>query len=83
MSPNDRKVLEAALKLPLKRRAALIARLLESVDLAPDGESPEAVERAWAREAERRIDDVEAGRARVLSNAETWRRVRRAIKNKA
>ncbi|AUX30478.1 MULTISPECIES: addiction module protein [Sorangium] len=47
------------MKLPESERRVLALRPLESVGNEP----PEEVERAWAEEARRRLDDIRAGRA--------------------
>jgi putative addiction module component (TIGR02574 family) len=57
-----------ALKLPTDKRAELAAELLRSLDGEPD----EDVETAWAAEIERRVRDVEAGKARF----EDWEVIR-------
>jgi len=68
-------VLEAeALKLTPEERARLADRLIAS--LSDDAE----VEEAWAAEVDRRIGEIEAGRARVVPAAEAIARARDALK---
>jgi len=68
-------VLEAeALKLTAEERARLADRLIAS--LSEDAE----VEEAWAAEVERRIAEIEAGRAQVVPAAEAIARARDALK---
>jgi putative addiction module component (TIGR02574 family) len=68
-------VLEAeALKLTAEERARLADRLIAS--LSEDAE----VEEAWAVEVERRIAEIEAGRAQVVPAAEAIARARDALK---
>ena len=68
-------VLEAeAMKLPAEERARLADRLIAS--LSEDG----AVEEAWAVEVERRIAEIEAGRAPVIPAADAIARARDALK---
>lgn len=68
-------VLEAeAMKLTAEERARLADRLIES--LSEDAQ----VEEAWAVEVERRIAEIEAGRAPVIPAAEAIARARDALK---
>jgi putative addiction module component (TIGR02574 family) len=72
---NELEIVEAqALKLSPKERAELADRLLAS--LFKDNE----IEEAWAVEVERRIDEIESGRAKLIPAAEAIARVRAAIK---
>ena len=69
------KVLEAeAMMLAPEERARLADRLIAS--LSEDAE----VEDAWAVEVERRIAEIEAGRARVVPAADAITRARDALK---
>lgn len=54
----------AALQLPLDARAALAARLIESLDERPLEDAAE-VERAWEVEIGRRLEDLRAGRMKT------------------
>ena len=68
-------VLEAeALNLSAEERARLADRLLAS--LTQDGE----IEEAWAAEVERRIAEIESGRAEAVPAAEAIARARAAVK---
>jgi putative addiction module component (TIGR02574 family) len=68
-------VLEAeAMKLTAEERARLADRLIAS--LSEDAE----IEEAWAAEVERRIAEIEAGRAPVVPAAEAIARARDALK---
>jgi len=58
-------ILEAeALKLTTEERARLADRLLASLS------EDEEIEEAWAAEVERRIAEIEAGRAELVPSAE-------------
>jgi len=68
-------ILEAeAMKLTAEERARLADRLIAS--LSDDAE----IEEAWAAEVERRIAEIEAGRARVVPAADAIARARDALK---
>ena len=63
-----------ALKLSAEERAELADRPLAS--LFKDNE----IEEAWAVEVERRIEEIENGRAKLVPAAEAIARIRAAIK---
>jgi putative addiction module component (TIGR02574 family) len=62
-----------ALKLSAEERAELADRLIAS--LFKDDE----IEEAWAVEVERRIEEIESGRAKLIPAAEAIARIRAAI----
>lgn len=63
-----------ALKFSPEERARLADRLITSI--FEDHE----IESAWAAEVERRIEDIESGRAKLIPAAESIARARAAIK---
>jgi putative addiction module component (TIGR02574 family) len=69
------KLLAEALTLDTRERADVAARLIVSLDGEPD----EDVEAAWAAEVERRIAEVDAGRARLVPWADVERRIEAAV----
>ena len=73
MSSTARKILQDVLALPEDERAAIAARLIESLDEGPDV----GVDEAWAAEIERRCALLDAGQA-VTSD---WEDVRRRIED--
>ena len=58
MSQTTEEVLAAAMALPLEDRARLADTLLDSLRTPEQRE----IDESWAEEAERRIDEYEAGR---------------------
>jgi putative addiction module component (TIGR02574 family) len=73
--PSELEIIEArALKLAAEERARLTDRLIASLFEAPE------VEDAWAAEVERRIEEVESGRSKMIPAADAIARVRAAIK---
>lgn len=68
MTRESRDVLGAAMKLPVKERAEVVAELLASLE----GEADEDVEAAWAAEIERRARRAAAGEG----DFEDWEAVR-------
>ena len=75
MTPNHKKVLEEALRLPPEGRAALAARLLESLDDAVD----EDAEAEWGNEIARRIDELNKRAVKTVP----WSVARRQILGRA
>lgn len=73
--PSELEVIEAqALKLTAEERARLADRLIAS--LFEDNE----IEDAWAAEVERRVGEIESGRAKLVPAADAIARARAAIK---
>jgi len=72
---NQLETVEAqALKLSPEERAQLADRLVASLF------KDEEIEVAWAAEVERRIEEIESGRATLISAADSIARARAAIK---
>lgn len=76
MSGSLKKIEAEALKLPRRSRAKLVEVLLESIEVDEDPE----VTAAWAEEAERRYEQVKAGKARVVSAASVFKRLRAGVR---
>ena len=74
MSPDAKKLLEDALRLPAEARAALAGSLIQSLDIEPD---PDA-EKAWANEIGRRVREVEDGTVELIP----WDEVRKRLESR-
>ncbi len=70
LGPNH--VFEDALALPTDERLVLVERLLESLTPAPSAE----IDRLWAEEAERRIDQIDRGEAKTIPAEVVFQRIR-------
>lgn len=68
---NDR-VIEGALSLPADIRLKLIEKLLMSLNLPIDKE----IDRLWAEEAERRVSQIEEGKAKLVPGEEVFSKIR-------
>ena len=68
-------VLREALTLGVQDRASLAERLLASLDEL----SEEEAERLWTEEAERRLKEYRAGRARTATAEEVHQRAQRLL----
>ena len=66
------KVLEEALSLPADIRLNLVEKLIKSLNLPIDKD----IDRLWAKEAERRISQIEAGEAKLVSGEEVFSKIR-------
>ncbi len=75
MSMTMAQVEEALLALDRADRAAVIQRGLQSLDTDAVSESQAEVDAAWRSELRRRIDDIESGKAQLLSADEVFAEV--------
>ena len=71
MTSNAKEILDNAMTLSLKERADLAARLLESLDGAPEAE----VEAAWDAEIARRLEELESGKVQAVPWPEARKRI--------
>ena len=78
MTKAAEKILAEALTLDTNERANLAAKLLASLDGDPD----EDVEAAWAAEVERRIQDIEAGRTKLVPWEDVERRLEEELRKR-
>ena len=76
---DSKQLLVEALRLPEAERAALAGELIESLETEVDADA----EAAWSVEIRRRVEDLNAGRARTVPWDEARRRIRRAAQSGA
>lgn len=79
VNARAKKLREEALELPTKARAELAHDLLLSLEEEPF-DAPEDVEKAWAAEIERRVQDVKEGRVKLIPADQVLRDVRAGLK---
>jgi len=72
MSAAANRITDDALSLPAEARAQLVERLLASLNPPIDAD----VDRAWADEAERRIDRLESGETKLVEGDAVFKRIR-------
>jgi len=77
MSPAD-DLFHQALELSTEERAELAKRLLDSLN--EESSDPLQVRDAWAREIERRAEDILAPRARTVPAEEVFARARKYLR---
>ncbi len=68
------------MRLPAKQRARLAHELIRSLEGEPP-EDPAEVERAWAKEIDRRVREIDSGKAKLLDWADVRRDIDRTIRN--
>ena len=64
------------LSLPCEDRIYLVDRLLKSLNST----TREEVDRAWAEEAERRIDELDSGLAQTIPGEQVFAEIRKKLK---
>ncbi|MDO9542220.1 MAG: addiction module protein [Kiritimatiellia bacterium] len=66
------KVYDEALSLPADARIGLVEKLLSSLNLPTQRE----IDRAWAEEAERRVDQIDRGKVELIPGKKVFERIR-------
>jgi putative addiction module component (TIGR02574 family) len=74
MRGTAKKVLTAALKLPVADRVGLLEELLAELD-----GSDEDIDAAWAAEIERRTREIDEGKVKPVTLAAVRRRIARQV----
>jgi len=72
MATTNGRVIEEALSLPADVRISLVEKLLTSLNLPVD----EEIDRLWAEEAERRVSQIEEGKAKLVPGEEVFAKIR-------
>ena len=73
MGKSSQAILEEALKLPSKERAAVAEQLIQSLDPIQETE----VEQAWQKEIQRRLTEIEKGETTPIP----WEEVQDRLKH--
>jgi len=76
MKSVSTKLTDELLSLPCEDRIYLADRLLESLN-APTRED---IEQAWAKEAERRIEEIESGKVDTIPGEQVFREIRERLR---
>ena len=72
MGAPSSKIVDHVLSLPTDQRLALVNRILESLNVATQPE----IAALWAEEAERRIEQVEAGQVEPIPGEDVFKETR-------
>ena len=76
LTPEVSKLLEQALSLSVEEREVLANSLISSLGSEVDeGPAEEGVEKAWAEEIKRRVDDIRSGKTQMIPYEEVRRRL--------
>jgi putative addiction module component (TIGR02574 family) len=75
MTTATARLTDQVLSLPCEDRMYLVDRLLESLN-AP---SREEIDRLWAAEAERRIDELDSGRVKAIPGEQVLAEIRKRL----
>ncbi|HDH12889.1 MAG TPA: addiction module protein [Nitrospirae bacterium] len=70
MKTNE--LISKAISLPVEIRTLLVNKLLESLN-PPDKD----IDELWAKEAERRIEDIETGKVKTIPGEEVFKKIRK------
>ena len=72
MTTVDENIFDKAVSLPVDSRLQLIEKLLISLNLPTHPE----IERLWAEEAERRVEQIERGEVKLISGNKVFEKIR-------
>jgi putative addiction module component (TIGR02574 family) len=75
MTTATAKLADQVLSLPCEDRIYLVDKLLESLN-AP---SREEIERLWAEEAERRIEELDSGKVEAIPGEQVFAEIRERL----
>ena len=67
---NTKQLIEAAVSLPVEERTLVVDSLLRSLN-QPESE----IDKEWAKEAKRRLDELRSGRVNAIPGEEVFKRV--------
>jgi putative addiction module component (TIGR02574 family) len=72
MKDINNRIIEEALTLPADIRLNLIEKLLKSLNLSIN----EDIDHLWAKEAERRVSQIEENRTKLIPGEEVFNKIR-------
>lgn len=67
---NTKQLIDEAVSLPVEERALVVDSLLRSLN-QPESE----IDKQWAKEAKRRLDELRSGQVKAISGEEVFRKV--------
>jgi len=76
MTKAQQKVLDEALSLPVEARVALVESLLLSLNVPTQRE----IDELWAKEAERRVSQIDRGEVELVPGEQAFSRIRKKHK---
>lgn len=75
MTAATTKLEEKLLSLPCEDRIYLVEKLLKSLN----SPSREEIDKAWAEESEKRIDELETGKVKTIPGEQAFQKIRNQI----
>ena len=63
-------LVEEAVSLPVEIRAQIIDKLLESLN-----PSQKEIDKLWAKEAEKRVEEIQSGKVKTIPGEEVFRKI--------
>jgi len=73
MTAVAKKVFNEALALPADARVSLVEKLIASLNLPTQPE----IDKLWAEEAERRIEQIDSGKVKLVDGKKVFARIRK------
>ncbi len=67
---NTKQLIDKAVSLPVEERALVVDSLLRSLN-QPESE----IDKIWAKEARRRLDELRSGRVKAIPGEEVFKKV--------
>ena len=67
-------LISEAISLPVEARILLVNKLLESLN-PPNKE----IDELWAKEAEKRVEDIRTGKVKTIPGEEVFKKIRKKI----
>lgn len=67
---NTKQLINEAVSLPVEERALVVDSLLRSLNQPESG-----IDKKWAKEAKRRLDELRSGQVEAISGEEVFRKV--------
>lgn len=77
MAELAEKIYEQALDLPIDDRLTLIDKLLVSTNLP----TKDDIDQAWAKEVERRCQELDSGKAKLIPGEEVFAKIKKRFAN--
>lgn len=63
-------LIEEAILLPVELRAQIIDKLLQSLN-----PSQKEIDKLWAKEAEKRVEEIRSGKVKTISGEEVFKKI--------
>jgi len=77
MSLIAENIFNEVLSLPVDARVSLVEKLIVSLNLP----TQEEIDHLWAKEAERRIDEIRKGKATLISGEEVFAKIQKKYRS--